>query len=317
MVALLAACSSSSSSSSTSPSASATSTDDDGHLDAGRPGGHHHRPVAQGHAAERDLKRHVLRVASDIPYPPWEYNVSPASKQLTGFDYDLAQAIGKKIGIPVSFNETLFASIISALKGGRRDMAMSDMYDNAQRESQGVDFVDYAYDTTSMLVPKGNPKGITNLDSLAGQTVCCESGTTQQAWLEILNAQFKAAGKKAMTILARPNQLAALAAIASGGAVADLTDHSTAVYIARTTNSGNSFEVVVDPAAPNGYRPTVVGIAIPASDTALVTTVQKALQDLINDGNYLKIVNSYGLTPVTSAQINLATKASPAASPSS
>ena len=54
-----------------------------------------------------------------------------------------------------------------------------------------------------------------------------------------------------------------------------------------------------------------------ASDTALVTTVQKALQDLINDGNYVKIVNSYGLTPVTSAQINLATKASPAASPSS
>jgi polar amino acid transport system substrate-binding protein len=259
----------------------------------------------------------VLRVASDIPYPPWEYYVSPTSKQLTGFDYDVAQAIGKKIGVPVSFDETLFDGIISALKDGRRDMAMSDMYDIASREKQGVDFVDYAYDTTSMLVPKGNPKGITNLDSLAGQTVCCESGTTQQAWLETLNTQFRAAGKKAMTILSRPNQLAALAAIASGGAVADLTDHSTAVYIARTTNSGKSFEVVVDPAAPDGYRPTVVGIAIPASDTALVSTVQQALQDLINDGTYQKIVDSYGLTPVASAQINLGAKPSPSASPSS
>ena len=120
-----------------------------------------------------------------------------------------------------------------------------------------------------------------------------------------------------MTILSRPNQLAALAAIASGGAVADLTDHSTAVYIARTTNSGKSFEVVVDPAAPDGYRPTVVGIAIPASDTALVSTVQQALQDLINDGTYQKIVDSYGLTPVASAQINLGAKPSPSASPSS
>ncbi len=196
-------------------------------------------------------------------------------------------------------------------------MIMSDMYDNAQRESQGVDFVDYAYDTTSMLVPKGNPKGITNLDSLAGQTVCCESGTTQQAWLETLNTQFTAAGKKAMTILALPNQPAAFLAITSGRAVADLTDHSTAVYNAKTINNGNTLQVVVDPAAPKGYQPTLVGIGMVASDTALVTTVQKALQDLINDGNYQKIVNSYGLTPVTSAQINLATKASPAASPSS
>ena len=50
-----------------------------------------------------------------------------------------------------------------------------------QREKPGVSFVDYAYDGTSILVLKGNPKGVTNLDSLAGQTVACESGTTQQA----------------------------------------------------------------------------------------------------------------------------------------
>jgi polar amino acid transport system substrate-binding protein len=124
-----------------------------------------------------------LRVASDIPYPPWEYYVSATSKQATGFDYDLSQALGKKIGIPTSFSETPFDSIILAIKGGRRDMVMSDMYDNAQREAQGITFVDYAYDGTSIIVMKGNPKGVTNLDSLAGQTVATESGTTQQAFL--------------------------------------------------------------------------------------------------------------------------------------
>ena len=49
-----------------------------------------------------------------------------------------------------------------------------------------MSFVDYAYDGTSILVKKGNPKGVTNLDSLAGQTVACESGTTQQAFLQQL-----------------------------------------------------------------------------------------------------------------------------------
>jgi polar amino acid transport system substrate-binding protein len=317
VVALLAACgSSSSSSSSASPSASATPTTAATWTPADL------AAVTTDPSLKAMLPSSIssannLRVASDIPYAPWEYYVSPTSKQVTGFDYDLAEAIGKKIGIPTSFLETPFDSIILAIKGGRRDMIMSDMYDNAGRESQGVDFVDYAYDTTSILVPKGNPKGITNLDSLAGQTVCCESGTTQQAWLETLNAQFKAAGKKLITVLALPNQPAAFLAVTSGRAVADLTDHSTAVYNAKTINNGNTWQVVVDPAAPKGYQPTLVGIGIVASNTALVTTVQKALQDLINDGNYQKIVASYGLTPVTSAQINLATKPSPTASPSS
>ncbi len=317
-VVLLAACgSSSSSSSSASPSAAASATTAVVPWTAADLAA-----VATDSSLKAMLPSAIssannLKVASDIPYAPWEYYVSTTTKQLTGFDYDLSQAIGKKIGIPTSFLETPFDSAILSIKGGRRDMIMSDMYDNAQRESQGVAFVDYAYDTTSILVPKGNPKGITNLDSLAGKTVCCESGTTQQAWLQTLNTQFKATGKTPMTVLALPDQPAAFLAITSGRAVADLTDHSTALYNAETINNGNTWQVVVDPSSPKGYQPTLVGIAIPASNTALVSTVQKALQDLIADGNYVKIVNAYGLTPVTSAQINQGAKPVPSASPSS
>jgi polar amino acid transport system substrate-binding protein len=313
---LLAACGSSSPSSTTSPSASATPSTAATWTPADL------AAVTTDSSLKAMLPSSIvssnnLRVASDIPYPPWEYYVSATSKQATGFDYDLSQAIGKKIGIPTSFNETPFDSIILAIKGGRRDMIMSDMYDNAQREASGVSFVDYAYDGTSILVVKGNPKGVTTADALAGQTVACESGTTQQQYLQALNKQFTAAGKKAMTILALPNQPAALLAVTSGRAIGDLTDHSTAEYIAKTTNNGNSFEVVADPAAPQGYDPQLVGIGIVASNTALITTVQKALQDLITDGTYSKIIKSYGLIPVTSAQVNQGAKPIPTASPSS
>jgi polar amino acid transport system substrate-binding protein len=300
-MALLAACGSSSSSSSSSPSPSASASGVTTTV-AGI-------PITSDPALKAMLPAAIqtanqIRVASDIPYPPWEYYTSATSKQATGFDYDLSQAIGAKIGIPVSFNETPFDSIILSIKGGRRDMIMSDMYDNATREKQGVSFVDYAYDGTSILVKKGNPSGITNLDSLAGKTVVVESGATQQVVLQTLNKQFKSSGKPVMTILALPNQPAALLAVSSARAVGDLSDHSTVEYIAKTANNGNSFEVVADPAAPQGYYPQLVGAGIVASDTALVTTVQKALQDLIADGTYQKIIAKYGLLLVTSAQVN-------------
>jgi polar amino acid transport system substrate-binding protein len=257
-----------------------------------------------------------LRVASDIPYPPWEYYTPATSKNPDGFDFDLSQAIGAKIGIPTSFNETPFDSIILSIKGGKNDMIMSDMYDNAEREGQGVSFVDYAYDGTSALVKKGNPSGVSNLDSLSGQTVACESGTTQQAFLQDLNKQFASSGKTAIKILALPNQPAALLAVTSGRAVADLTDHSTASYIAQTTNNGNTFEVVADPSAPEGYDPQLVGIGIVAKNTGLINTVQKALQDLIDEGAYQKIIGKYGLIPVTSAEVNQGSKPIPTTSPS-
>jgi polar amino acid transport system substrate-binding protein len=296
---VLAACGSSTPSSSSSPSASTGSSS----LKAGLP--------------SSILSANNLRVASDIPYPPWEFYDPATSKNPAGFDYDLSQAIGAKIGIPTSFNETPFDSIILSIKGGKNDMIMSDMYDNAQREGQGVSFVDYAYDGTSILVKKGNPSGISNLDSLAGQTVACESGTTQQKFLQDLNKTFASSGKAAMKILALPNQPAALLAVTSGRAVGDLTDHSTAEYIAKTTNNGATFEVVADPTAPNGYDPQVVGIGIVASNTQLIDTVQKALQALIDDGTYKSIVDKYGLLPVQSAQVNQGSKPLPSSSPTS
>jgi len=255
-----------------------------------------------------------IRVASDVPYPPWEYFDPATSKNPAGFDYDLSQAIAKKIGVPASFNETPFDSIILSIKGGKNDMIMSDMYDNLEREGQGVSFVDYAYDGTSILVKKGNPDGISNLDSLAGKTVACESGTTQQAFLQKLDKQFKSESKAPIKILALPNQPAALLAVTSGRAVGDLTDHSTASYIALKTNNGNTFEVVSDPSAPNGYDPQIVGIGMVAKNTALIDTVQKALQALIDEGAYQKIIAKYGLLPVDSAMVNQGGK-SPSPSP--
>lgn len=251
------------------------------------------------------VKAGEMKVASDIPYPPWEMFVGDTS-QATGFDYDLSQAIGAKLGIKTAFIETKFDSIILSLQSKKNDTAMSDMYDNLERRKV-VDFVEYAFDGTSILVVKGNPKGITNLDSLAGQAVGVEKGTTQAVMLENLNKQFKAAGKPEMTINQYPDQPAALLAVQSGKVVGDLTDHSTASYIAQTHEGGNTFEVVADPAAPTGYEGQPIGALFLKENTQLRDAFQKALQALIDDGTYKTIIDHYGLLPVESAQINQGT----------
>ena len=261
----------------------------------------------------------TLTCISDIPYPPWEYFNPPTSNNPAGYDYDLSQMLAKKIGVPIKFTKVPFDKALLEIVSNQAPLMMSSMYDNAPRQKSGITFIDYTTDGTGMLTLKGNPNGLANLDSLAGKTVTCEEGTTQQAFLTSLNQQFKSQGKPQMQVLVVQTQPEALLRVTGHTAVADLTDYSTALDIAKTTNSGGTFEVVPDPAAP--YDPQMDGIGTNKANTQLVTVVQKALQDLMDAGQYQKLCAAYGFRALPKATVNAgpayaAAHASVGASPS-
>lgn len=248
-----------------------------------------------------------VKVGSDAPYPPWEMFVGETD-QFTGLDYDLAQAIGAKLGVKFEFVKTSFDSIIIGIQAGNLNAVMSGMYDNKLRQ-ETVDFVDYAKDGTGMLVKKGNPEGIKSFTDLAGKSVGAEKGTTQAAALATLNEQFKSEGKPLMTINEFPDQPSALLAVASGKIVADLTDSSTAGYIAITTDDGATYEVLMDANPPKGWETQPDGIGVLKSDTGLRDAIQKALQALMDDGTYKIIFDHYGIQPIDKATVNAGTQA--------
>ena len=51
------------------------------------------------------IKTNGIRVGSDIPYQPWEMYVGD-TEEVTGFDYDLALALGAVLGVDITFNQT-------------------------------------------------------------------------------------------------------------------------------------------------------------------------------------------------------------------
>ena len=245
----------------------------------------------------------VIKVASDAPYPPWEMFVGE-TEQFTGFDYDLAQAMGAKLGVKFEFIMASFDGILVGIQAGNYDVAMSAMYDNAERQEL-VDFVNYAQDGTAMLVKKGNPENLKTFADLSGKAVAAEAGTTQAAALAALNEQFKAEGKPEITISEFPDQPAALLAVQSGKVVCDLTDASTGAYIAMTTDDGATFEIVVDPNPPVAdWKPQLDGIGVLKGNDGLRDAIQKALQALMDDGTYKTIIDHYGIVPIEKATIN-------------
>lgn len=229
--------------------------------------------------------RGSIKVASNVEYPPFEY-YDTDNKTIVGLDKDLADALGAKLGVKLEFNNMSFDAIIPALAAKRFDMAMSAMTDNAERRKQ-VDFVDYFSSGGGFLVKTGNPKNVKTLDDICGLTVAIDKGTTNVADAEKASKACTDAGKPAVKADVYPGTSKIVLALQNGRADIAMLDTSAAAYIAQE-NKGQ-FEV---PGA--AYEAKPYGIVFPKGSTLLQQAIQKALEDLIADGTYGKILAKWG-----------------------
>jgi polar amino acid transport system substrate-binding protein len=243
----------------------------------------------------------VLHVGSDIEYAPIEFfKENTATPQ--GLDYDLAQALGAQLGVKVKYqNDTDFAGIIGALRAGRFDVVMSAMNDTGERRGRGVDFVDYFRAGSSILVRKGNPDRIATLDDLCGRTVAVQQGTTQDTDVIGPEAAKCPPGKK-LAVLRFEKDADALQQVKNGRAVADVEDFPVAAYNAVTSGHGADFDVVPRQVGDIG----AYGIAVPHDRPALRDRLRAALQAIIDDGDYGRILARWNVVAgaVKTATVN-------------
>ncbi|MGY5036100.1 ABC transporter substrate-binding protein [Streptomyces sp. 900116325] len=246
------------------------------------------------HAGLSDQTRRngVVRVATDLPYPPFEMFTSVGSKQMTGIDYDLGQALAARLGVRFEFSPQKFDGLLPAVQAGKFDVVMSAMTDKKERQS-AVDFVDYLNAGPGWLVKKGNPTRLEKITDVCGKAVGVQSGTNHQQLLKDRQATCKAAGLPAIKVLAFSKDSEAQLALRSGRVVADYLDEVTAAWVASTTDDGKTFSTVTGDQAVGPHSPSPMGIGVSKSDARLSQSIRAALQSLMDDGTYVKILKKY------------------------
>jgi polar amino acid transport system substrate-binding protein len=240
----------------------------------------------------------VLKVGSDVAYAPVEF-FDTDNKTVIGIDPDIAKALEAQLGIKLTFQNATFDGLITSLRSKRLDLIMSAMSDTPERQ-KSIDFVDYFSAGTSILVQKGNPAKINSLDDFCGKTIALQRGTTQEDVAKAQTAKCKAAGKP-LKVLAFDRDTEALLQVKQGRAVADMNDFPVAAYSAKTSGGGNDFEVVGAQLEAGPY-----GIGVRKEDTAIRDALQKAMQAIIDNGEYAKVLDKWNVKQgaVTTATVN-------------
>lgn len=125
----------------------------------------------------RILQEGVLKVGVEGTYPPITYH--DESGELTGFDVEVAKAIGEKLGVEVEFTEAEWDSLLAAIDSGRIDTVINAVSITDARKEK-YDFTEPYVSVYRNIIVKGDNDSLNSLEDLNGTTVA-ENITTEYA----------------------------------------------------------------------------------------------------------------------------------------
>lgn len=213
-----------------------------------------------------------LTVGSDIPYPPFEQG-KPG--EYTGFDIELMEAIGEKIGRTPEFQDTSFETIFRDVQQGKFEAVISAATITEERE-KAVDFSNpYYLSEQAVLVKEGSD--VKSLEDLEGQTVAVQQGTTGQEL-----AKEELGGSEIRPFPEGPDAVNALKAGTVEGVIIDAPVAQNAV------EKSGGVEIAEKVPTEEEY-----GIAVAQGETELLEEINKGLEEVLDDGTYKTIYEKW------------------------
>jgi polar amino acid transport system substrate-binding protein len=219
-----------------------------------------------------------------------------ANNQEIGLDVDLRNAIAAVLGVTWAGQNGTFDTIVPGVQNGKYDVG-EDNFGVTRAREQVVDFATYLADGQSFLGPaNGAVRGVHTLTDLCGLTVATSPGTTFQQILTTGAGKCAGIGRKPYTV-----QLFATSAPIWLG----LANGKIDVYFGPTLSLKYDVDHQPNVKFLGQVSSTRVGL-ITAKDSPLTKPLSDAINELIRDGAYAKILAKWGVTgsAVAQSQIN-------------
>ena len=220
-------------------------------------------------ASAKTVKDGELSVGMELSYAPAEFYAEDG-KTPVGYDVDMSKAIAQTLGLKPKIVSSMFDTIVPSI-GSKYDLGITAMQ-------------------------KGNPKKLDTSD-MCGAKIAVQTGTVQEDEANKIAKGCKA-DKKA-EVMSYKRQAEAATAVATGKADVFYADSPVAGYAISQTDGQLEALGDVEGVAKQG-------IAIKKGDQQLDEAVQKAVQKLMDDGTYMKILKHWGVESgaVDKAEIN-------------
>ena len=214
----------------------------------------------------------VLTMGTNATFPPYEYKDGDA---VVGIDPDIAQALADKLGLKLEVVDMEFDSLIASVQSGKVDIVLAGMTVNEERK-KNVDFTDsYANGVQVIIVADGSD--IATFDDLAGKLIGVQQGTTGHVYCSDDWGEGN--------VVAFQSGAAAVQALQQGKVDCVVIDQEPAKAFVE---ANDGLKILDTQYANEDYA-----AAVSKKNRELTEALNKALQELKDDGTVQEILDKY------------------------
>jgi ABC-type amino acid transport substrate-binding protein len=219
---------------------------------------------------EKIKKTGSITIGNGGAYPPFEF---VENGNLVGFDIDLGNEVGKRMGVKVVWEKFDFNGLIPALQSKRVDMLATAMTKTPEREQRMKFSIGYYDSGIAAAVRQG--VAVTKPEDMAGKIIAVQVGTAGERYAR---EKAQTTAKEIKTYNEFP---LAFADVEAGRA--DLVVNTMPVIRYNAARRGNKLNVV----GPWDTRD--VGLNTRMDDQALLDALNKILAELKAEGFLAKL----------------------------
>jgi polar amino acid transport system substrate-binding protein len=223
------------------------------------------------------------------------------NKTLLGSEVDIARLVADSLGLELNVVPTSWEDWPLGVTSGKYDAAISNITVTKERK-QKFDFATYRKDSLGFYVKSTSPiKAIEKAQDISGLRIIVGSGTNQESILLAWNEENQKQGLKPFTPVYTKDDAALTLALQSGRADAFFGPNVIGAWKAALTGKTRLVGSV------DGGWPKAAHIAVTLKKGGgLVKPVQTALNGVIKNGDYSKVLSRWGesVEQIPSSEIN-------------
>ncbi|MHC1550491.1 ABC transporter substrate-binding protein [Phyllobacterium sp. K27] len=221
-------------------------------------------------------------------FPPYEI---VTGTEMSGASADLTDALGQILGVKIE-HATVggLPALLAGVNSGRYQFAFGPVGDFKSRE-EANDFVDWVQEFVVFAVHKGNPKGITSLDSACGQRIAVMAGGSAEKVIKAQAEKCKTDGKEPIEVQSFTDQPSSILAVRSKRSDAFFSSQAPLTYFVTQANGQLELTGV---GQKNGFENLYQGAVVPKG-SPLGPVLRDAIKVLMDNGTYAAIMKKWGL----------------------
>jgi polar amino acid transport system substrate-binding protein len=246
-------------------------------------------------------KRGTLKLGQSADSSPPLGFFATDDKTRIGSEIDLASLVADTLGLKLDNDEVSWENLFVGLDSGKFDAVFSNVTVTEERKEK-YDFATYRLDNIAFEAQKGTSWRVKEPKDVAGKTIAVSSGTNQEKILVDWSEQDEKAGLKPVDIKYFQKETDYYLALQSGRIDAYLGPSPSAAY--HVASAGQTQVIGTLSGAGDQIQGKIA--ATTKKDSGLVDAYAAAIDHVIKDGSYGRVLKRWGLSSeaVTKSEIN-------------